>query len=106
MRQLGSDFIDYLAQLMIDGKLSNKQAMVDGIDNKKISVVRLPDGERAELIAGGTKYVETWVSEATAQGYDGKAMLASYESLIDKYAARRQQKAIRGPADNGSGTRR
>lgn len=89
---LGSDFIDHMAQLMIDGKSSNKQAMVDGVDGKTISVVNLSDAERTKLVEGGKKYVGAWVSEATEQGYDGKAMLTSYEGLIAKYAGEKKAK--------------
>ena len=89
---LGSEFVDYIAQLMIDGKSSNKQSMVDGIDGKKINVVNLADDERGKLLEGGKKYVDAWVSEATEQGYDGKAMLSSYQSLISKYAGEKKAK--------------
>lgn len=83
--QLGSEFIDYMAQLIIEGKSSDKQLMLDGIDGKQISVNQFTDAERTQLIEGGKKYADIWVSEATADGYDGAAILAEYESLIQKY---------------------
>lgn len=89
---LGSDFIDHMAQLMIDGKSGNKQAMIDGIDGKKITVVSLPDEERVKLLQGGQKYIDAWVKEATEQGYDGAALLLSYEALIKKYADEKNSK--------------
>ncbi len=82
---LGSEFVDYMAQLMIESKLADKQAMSDGIDGKKISIVTLPDEERSALLEGGGKYIDAWVGEASEQGYDGAALLASYQSLITKY---------------------
>lgn len=89
---LGSEFVDYIAKLMIDGKSSNKEAMVDGIEGNKINVVNLADEERGKLLDGGKKYVKAWVSEASEQGYDGKALLAAYESLITKYADEKKAK--------------
>lgn len=89
---LGSEFIDYLAKLMIEGKESNKQAMVEGIDGKQINVASLGTDERGALLEGGQKYVDAWVQEATDQGYDGKALLASYEALIAKYAEKKEAK--------------
>lgn len=89
---LGSDFINHIARLMIDGKSSNKKAMVDGIDGKKINIVKFADDEREKLLDGGKKYVDSWVAEAAEQGYDGNALLASYENLISKYAGEKEAK--------------
>lgn len=89
---LSSEFIDKMAQLMIDGKSGDKQTMIDGIDGKTINVVSLRDNERDKLLEGGKKYVDAWVSEAMEQGYDGKALLAAYESLIVKYAREKEVK--------------
>ena len=90
--QLGSEFVDKMAQLMIDGKSTNKKTMVDGIDGAKISVVSLPEADRSKLLEGGAKYVEAWVSEATAQGYDGAGLLAAYQGLVEKFAAEKASK--------------
>ena len=92
IKAAGSGFIDHLAKLMIDGKSSNKKAMVDGIDGKKIDVVQLPDAERTKLLEAGKKYVGAWVSEATAQGYDGEGLLKAYEASIAKFAAEKDAK--------------
>jgi len=90
--EVGSDFVDYLAQLMIDGLAQNKQAMVDGIDGKKINVRTLSGSERSKLLSSGKKYVDAWVGEATKDGLDGKAILAQYEELIAQYAAEQSSK--------------
>lgn len=92
LRSVGSDFIDHLARLMIDGKADNKKAMIDGIDGKTITVTRLPESERAKLLAAGKNYVSAWVSEATDQGYDGKALMNAYEASIGKFAAEKKAK--------------
>ena len=92
VQTLGSDFVDHMAQLMIDGKAKNKQAMVEGIEGDKITVVSLPGDERSKLVGGGEKYIDAWVKEATAQGYDGAALLASYEGLIAKYVSEKTEK--------------
>ncbi len=86
---VGSDFIDHLAKLMIEGKAKNKAEMEAGIDGKSITVSRLSDEERTALQAAGSKYIDAWVSEATADGYDGAGILASYEAAIAKYAGKK-----------------
>ena len=92
IKSVGSDFIDHLAQLMIDGKNKDKAAMVSGIDGKAIKVIRLSDAERAALQKAGAKYIASWVSAADKDGLNGKAMLGSYEALIAKYASVKQSK--------------
>lgn len=84
---VGSEFIDYQAQLMIDGRVADKDLMTGGIDGKTITVTRLSDEERQTLLDSGAKYVDQWVQEATEQGYDGKALLDNYNDLIAKYTA-------------------
>ncbi len=91
--ELGSEFVDKMAELMIDGKSENKDQMVTGIDGAQISVVSLSDEDRSQLIEGGKVYVDAWVAEATEQGYDGAGLLAAYQGLIDKYA---DEKAAQG----------
>ncbi len=87
MAEVGSEFIDRMAELMITGKDTNKSAMEAGIDGKKISITRLSDEERAALIEAGKKYVGTWSDEAAADGLDGAALLAAYEAAIAKFTA-------------------
>lgn len=82
---VGADFIDHLAQLMIDGRTGDKAAMEAGIDGKSISVNRLSDTERDALQKAGEKYIQAWVDEATADGLDGEGILNAYEGLIVKY---------------------
>lgn len=92
INSVGSDFIDHLAKLMIEGKSKNKDEMVAGIDGKAIKVVSLPDAERSKLLAAGKKYVDAWVSEATADGYDGKSLLSTYEASIAKFSSEKASK--------------
>jgi len=89
---VGSDFIDFLAQKMIDGKEQNKAEMVAGIDGKSIQVARLPEAERKKLQTAGQKYVDAWVQAANEDGKDGAAILANYQSLIEKYASEKASK--------------
>lgn len=85
VRSVGTDFIDYLAQLMIQGKEKDKAAMVSGIEGKSISVTRLSENERTTLQEAGSKYIDTWIAAADEDGKDGKAMMSSYQAAIDKF---------------------
>ncbi len=92
IRSVGSGFIDHLAKLMIEGKSSDKKAMMDGIDGKTIDVVMLPEAQRAKLLDAGKKYVDAWVNEATKQGYDGEGLLTAYEASIAKFTGEKDAK--------------
>ena len=88
----GSAFIDHFAQVMMDGKYRDKAAMIAGIDGKKITVSRLPENERAKLLAAGGKYVKGWVDAATKDGLDGAGIMRRYEDLIASYTKERDAK--------------
>lgn len=84
--QVGREFIDHFAQVMIEGREEDKQEMIDGIDGESISVTVLPEDERAKLLEAGKDQIDVWVENATAEGYDGKALLEDYQARIEKYA--------------------
>ncbi len=92
VRQLGSDFIDHLAQVMIEESARDKAAMVAGVNGKKITVSQLPADERAKLQQAGGKYVDAWVAEATAAGLDGAALLGEYQKRIEHWGAERESR--------------
>lgn len=92
IQSVGDDFIDHFAQAMIESARTDKAAMIEGIDGASIEVAHLPEGEREKLIEAGKKYVDIWVDEAKAAGMDGEDILATYQELIDKYAAERDAK--------------
>ncbi len=89
---VGSDFIDHMARVMIEGAKTDKAAMVAGIGGKSIAVTTLPVGERQELLAAGRKYVNAWLTEATKDGLDSTGLMRAYESLITKYASEKRVK--------------
>lgn len=84
--QVGSDFIDHFAKVMIEGREQDKQEMIDGIDGDSISVTRLPEAERTKLIEAGKEQIDVWVESANGEGHDGQALLEAYRARIDKYA--------------------
>jgi TRAP-type C4-dicarboxylate transport system substrate-binding protein len=86
LRATGDAFIDKLAHMMIDGGAKDRAAMVAGIDGKTLTIAAMPPEDRAKLTAAGKKYIDAWVSAVTAEGFDGKRILASYEQLIARYA--------------------
>lgn len=87
---VGSDFIDYLARVMIDGLDKDKAEMIAGIDGKAITVNEISDADRESLLAAGSEQVDAWVSAATEEGHDGAALLADYLARVEKYAAEHQ----------------
>lgn len=87
IEEVGGDFIDHFAKVMIQGREQDKQDMIDGIDGDSISVTQLPEAERTKLIEAGKEQLDVWVESANGQGYDGQALLEDYRKRIDKYAA-------------------
>jgi TRAP-type C4-dicarboxylate transport system substrate-binding protein len=92
VRQLGSDFIDHLAQIMIEESAADRAQMEAGIGGKQITVRQLPDAQRMQLQQAGGKHIDTWVAEATASDLDGAGLLAAYRARIGHWAAERQAK--------------
>lgn len=87
LRQLGSDFIDHFAKVMIDESSTDKAELQAGIGGKPITVYNLPAAERTQLQQAGRKTIDEWVGEAKAAGINGADLLATYEKSVDKYAA-------------------
>jgi TRAP-type C4-dicarboxylate transport system substrate-binding protein len=92
IRETGSDFIDYFAQLIMETNYQDRAAMLAGIDSKSIKVTTLKKNERQVLLATGKKYVDKWVSEADADGIDGKSILAAYQTHVDTFAGELDKK--------------
>lgn len=85
LSEVGAEFIDHMAKVMIASREKDKAQMVAGIDGKAIKVSHLPEKDRAKLVAAGRKYIDAWMADATAAGVDGKAILAEYEANVAEY---------------------
>ncbi len=92
VKQLGSDFIDYMAEKMHDSRQSVKTELQAGIDGHKVQILEPEGSLRNELVAVAEKDAMSWLEKAKGKGMDGDALLASYRSLIDKYSAERDSK--------------
>lgn len=92
LRELGSDFIDHFARLMIEGRAADRQAMVQGIDGKRIDITHWPAKDRARLIQAGEASIKEWLEGAAALKLDGQAVYEHYLRLIDRFAKRKAEK--------------
>jgi TRAP-type C4-dicarboxylate transport system substrate-binding protein len=92
LAEVGSDFIDHFAQVMIEGKEKDKAAMVAGIGGKAIKVLHFSDADRQKVLDAGRKYVNEWVSDVTKGGLNGKAILSAYEKNIADFAKAKASK--------------
>ncbi|SMF68695.1 TRAP-type C4-dicarboxylate transport system, substrate-binding protein [Tistlia consotensis] len=90
---VSSDFVDHMAQVMIDELAADRAAMVKGIDGKAITIEKFSEADRAKVVADGKTQVDGWVKAASDAGLDGAALLADYEAKIKAYAA---EKAAKG----------
>ena len=55
-------------------------------------IVTLPEADRAQLVAGGEKYIADWVNRANAAGLDGEGMVQEYKTLIERFTKERDDK--------------
>ena len=83
----GSDMSDEFGRLITDAN----NAAIETMKGLDIEVIELPEAERAQLLAGGEKYLDDWVAKMTADGLDGEALLAEYLGLIEKYSQERDE---------------
>ncbi len=90
--KVGDSFIDHFAEVQIADLATNKKAMIDGIDGKKLTVIHLSDSDREKLLAAGRKQIDAWVGASTEAGLDAASVLADYEALIATYAAELKEK--------------
>ncbi|MEQ8602819.1 MAG: C4-dicarboxylate TRAP transporter substrate-binding protein [Marivibrio sp.] len=92
VKDLGDDFIDYMAAKMYESRQSVKAELQEGIEGHTVEIVE-PDGQmRAELIAIAEKDALSWLDKAADKGMDGDAMLGEFRALIAKYSEERDAK--------------
>jgi len=82
----GSNMIDEFARIQIETIDDVKAGLASGEIGRQVPVVPLAEEERAKLLALTDKYVQEWISDMTARGYDGQAIWDQYAGLVDKYA--------------------
>ncbi len=92
LAEVGSAFIDRMAQMMVNGREKDKRELVAGVGGKTIKVSSLPAADRTRLLAAGHDQVNAWVTTATAGGLDAKGLLAAYERNITEFAKEKSAK--------------
>lgn len=83
---VGDEFIDRFAHMQQESLETDKQAMQDGIDGDSITVNRLSDEDRQQLVSASDTHIQSWVERANEDGRDGEAILEAYRDYIDRYA--------------------
>ncbi|MGV0819106.1 C4-dicarboxylate TRAP transporter substrate-binding protein [Martelella sp. AMO21009] len=69
-------------------RAANQEAIAafpDGIDGRTLTVVEISDEDRARIEAASAPYVQAWVDESADFGFDGKAVVEEYETLIKSH---------------------
>ncbi|MFD1695561.1 C4-dicarboxylate TRAP transporter substrate-binding protein [Roseibium aestuarii] len=88
MTEAGVAMADKLGELIN----ADNDAAVAKMKDAGVEIISLPVAERDKLVEAGSKYVTEWVQRADAAGLDGEGLLAQYKSLLEKYAAERDEK--------------
>ncbi len=92
LREVSSEFADHYGAMLEKANAAAEQAFTDGIEGRKMEVIRLESSERAKLLEASKKYVTEWVEKANDSGMPGEEVLAEYQALIAKYQAERDEK--------------
>ncbi|MEC7256653.1 MAG: C4-dicarboxylate TRAP transporter substrate-binding protein [Pseudomonadota bacterium] len=77
--QLSKDFIDHLADAMVETEAAARTAMEQGIEGKSITVAPLSESDRATLIETSKQSIADWSARV---GDGGEPLLANYRDLI------------------------
>ena len=85
LTQVSSDFVDHLAEAMIEADETAKAAMVDGIDGDAITVTELPEADRERLMAASAEVVDAWSAAAGEDDVDGEALLSDLRGRVETY---------------------
>ncbi len=64
-------------------------SLQDGSLGRTVAVTDIAPQAKEDLIAASQKYVDGWVDEFTAVGFDGQQVWDQYVSLLDKYSQER-----------------
>ncbi len=88
----GSNMVDEFARIQIATIDDVKAGLKSGEIGRQVPVVPMAEEERVKLLALSEKYVQKWIDDMTARGYDGQAIWDEYAGLVDKYAAELESK--------------
>lgn len=92
LREVSSEFADHYGAMLAKANTAAEKAFTDGIDGRKMDIIRIDASERAKLLEASEKYVTEWVEKANDSGMPGDEVLAEYQALIAKYKAERDEK--------------
>ena len=85
LSKLGRDFTDHLGRAMLDSLVQDRQAMVDGIEGKKVTIVKPSKVFKSRVEREGKKTISHWEQEMNKMGLPGSRVLGRYNGLIRKY---------------------
>lgn len=88
--EIGSEFTrEYFAEIMHGSRVSAREKLQAGIDGYTVEVHQPAPGMSEALLEIASADSAEWTEKASRKGLDGDALLAAYQSLIDKYTAER-----------------
>ncbi|MTH96193.1 ABC transporter substrate-binding protein [Roseibium sp. RKSG952] len=87
LRTAGSNMVDEFARIQLATIAEVKAGLQTGDIGRKVPVVPMAEAERAKLLALTDSYVQEWISDMTARGYDGQGIWDDYTALVAKYTS-------------------
>ena len=92
LKEAGEFFSDRQAQLLIE----EHQAAYDALENNKygkpVQLIHASAEDRAALAEVSEKYIQAWMNDFSAEGYNPQAAMDQYRELLAKYTKERDEK--------------
>ena len=86
--ELGKEYTRKGAEAMRDRNLGVIKAFEgDGLNGRKLQVVRFTDDDRAKLEAAGKPFIDAYIAKGPQQGVDAAKLVEDYKALLAKHLA-------------------
>ncbi|MEQ3679924.1 C4-dicarboxylate TRAP transporter substrate-binding protein [Pseudophaeobacter sp.] len=92
LKEAGVLLTDHQARYLIE----EHEAAIDALENDKygrpVQLVQASAADKDTLAQASEKYIQQWMDEFAAQGYDAEAAMTQYRGLLEKYTKERDEK--------------
>ncbi|MDC0662974.1 C4-dicarboxylate TRAP transporter substrate-binding protein [Marinobacter sp. SS21] len=84
------EMIDQYARRLIEESEGVRAALPTGELGNKVEIIRMAPEERQRLIDASGQYIQQWIREMDAAGFDGQGIWNEYTELLAKYEQERE----------------
>ncbi len=88
--QLGSDFVDKQAEMIMTFNDNSLEMLKKGIDGVKVNVHEFSKEDKLKLVEAASGYLAKWRSNAKEAGLDADGLYQQYQGFLKKYDSERK----------------